>query len=201
MSRALRLDVFTVAPGPDGPTGYLVANRPDGKTLRVYDLVADDVDTAHALLRQLASWSGGTTEATVHVVDPTLLDLVLPEPATRGAVAESWMLRVVDLPTAVAARGWPHAPDLTVDIEVADEHAPWQAGRWRLTAESGHVTAHRGGAGTVRLSTRALGPWYTGAATTPQLRRAGLLTGDPSTAQALDRLTGAPGHPRLADAF
>ncbi|OLR90307.1 hypothetical protein BJP25_02805 [Actinokineospora bangkokensis] len=201
VERALAEDVFTVAVDGSGVRGYLVARRPDGSTVDVLDLVADDVDTAHALLGQVASWAGYTPEAGLRVLDPALLDLVLPSSVTRGAHVETWMLRVVDLPAAVAARGWPHAPDLAVDVEVVDEHAPWQAGRWRLTAEGGQVRAERGGEGSVRLLARALGPWFAGAASSGQLRRSGLLDGDAEAARALDRLVGGPGLPRLADAF
>ncbi|WP_110079300.1 GNAT family N-acetyltransferase [Actinokineospora spheciospongiae] len=198
---ALDLDLLTVVPGPDGITGYLSADRPDGESLHVHDFVADDADTAHALLHQLASWAGHTEVATVRVLDSALFDLLIPGAVTRGSHVETWMLRVVDLPTALADRGWPHAPDLTVDLDVTDRHAPWNAGRWRLTAAGGTVHCERGGDGTVRLAARALGPWYSGASSTAELRRAGLLDGDPAAARALDLLTGAPGGPRTADAF
>jgi predicted acetyltransferase len=115
-----------------------------------------------------------------------------------------WMLRVVDLPAAVAARGWPAAAYLapvSVDIEVVDEHAPWQAGRHRLVADGGKVVCEPGGEGTVRLQARALGPWYAGSADSAMLRRGGLLDGDATAARVLDLLTGAPRVPRMADSF
>ncbi|RLK59587.1 GNAT family N-acetyltransferase [Actinokineospora cianjurensis] len=204
LSRVLELDVVTVAPGPDGLRGYLTAARPDGKRLRVYDLIADDVDTAHALLRQLGSWSGGITDANVRLVDYTLLDLTVPGGLQRGLEMHDFMLRVVDLPVAVAARGWPAVAEskpFSVDIEINDPHAPWQAGRWRLIHEDGAVTAEPGGSGEVRLEARALGPWYAGSATATSLRKAGLLVGPREAAIALDRLTGAPHPVHLAESF
>jgi len=115
-----------------------------------------------------------------------------------------WMLRVVDLPAAVAARGWPAAAYLTpftVDLEVVDEHATWQAGRHRLVVDGGKVVCEPGGTGAIRLAARALGPWYAGSADSPMLRRAGLLDGDPADAHLLDVLTGAPHPARMADSF
>jgi anti-sigma factor RsiW len=115
-----------------------------------------------------------------------------------------WMLRVIDLPAAVAARGWPAAELLrpfAVDIEVVDEQAPWHAGRHRVVIEDGQVRCEPGGIGAVRLSARALGPWFAGSADTPALRRAGLIHGDPTIAARLDILTGAPRVARMANAF
>jgi hypothetical protein len=88
-----------------------------------------------------------------------------------------------------------------VDIEVVDEHAPWQAGRHRLVVDGGKVVCEPGGDGTVRLQARALGPWYAGSADTAMLRRGGLIEGDLAAARVLDLLTGAPRLPRMADSF
>ncbi|WP_253888694.1 GNAT family N-acetyltransferase [Actinokineospora diospyrosa] len=204
ISRKLELDVLTVAPGEDGLRGFLSAARPDGKRLRVHDLIADDVDTAHALLRQLASWAGTITDASIRLLDPTLLDLTVPGGIQRGFEVHDFMTRVVDLPVAVAARGWPalaEAKPFTVDIEVTDPHAPWQAGRWRLVHEEGAVAAEPGGGGAVQMEARALGPWFAGSASSASLRRAGLLTGSHEAAAALDRLTGAPHPVHLGESF
>ncbi|MBM7771698.1 putative acetyltransferase [Actinokineospora baliensis] len=204
MARKLELDVVTVADGPDGLRGYLAAARPDGKRLRAHDLVADDVDTAHALLRQLASWAGTITDASIRLLNPALVDLTVPGGLQRGFEVHDFMTRVVDLPAAVAARGWPalvEAKPFAVDIEVTDQHAPWQAGRWRLIHEEGTVTAEQGGSGAVQLEARALGPWFTGSASSASLRRAGLLSGSHEVAAALDRLTGAPHPVHLGESF
>ncbi|GLZ41794.1 GNAT family N-acetyltransferase [Actinokineospora sp. NBRC 105648] len=204
LAAPLRQDVATVVPGEHGIRGYLTAKRPDGEVLKVLDLVADDVDAAHALLRQLASWAGGLSEATIRVIDRTLLDLVVPSAMRRSAEVDDFMLRVVDLPAAIAARGWPavaYARSFSVDVEVVDQHAPWQAGRWRLTHEAGTVICERGGEGAVQLSARALGPWYAGSATTASLRQAGFLSGGHEAAAALDALTGAPHHVHIANVF
>jgi predicted acetyltransferase len=125
-------------------------------------------------------------------------------PVVHDVTNHPWMLRVVDLPAAVAARGWPAAAYLgsfAVDLEVVDEHAPWHAGRHRLVVDSGKVTCEPGGSGAVRLAARALGPWYAGSADTSMLRRAGLLEADPADAHLLDLLTGAPHPARMADSF
>jgi predicted acetyltransferase len=201
----LGMDVVTVVPGEDGTLrGYLTAERPAAGGLKVHDLVAADRDTQLTLLRELTSWAGVLDQVSLRVTDPAVAGLVTAQ-AMRHTVRNAvWLQRVVDLPAAVAARGWPNAVALrpsAVDVYVLDEHAPWHAGAQRIVAEDGVVRVEPGGTGVVRLHARALGPWFSGMQNTHALRRAGLLEGDPADAALLDVLTGSPGVPRLADFF
>lgn len=201
----LELDILEVAPGPDGTIrGYVTGERPEGEKLTIHDLVADDMDTLLSLFANLGRWAGIIETISMRVTDPAWWQLVLPQPVLHDVRNHPWMLRVVDLPAAVAARGWPVAArlaDTSVDIEVADEHASWQSGRHRLVVEAGKVRCEPGGQGTVRLHARALGPWFAGSADTAMLRRAGLIDGDQDAARVLDLMTGAPRLPRMADSF
>jgi predicted acetyltransferase len=204
VDRVLELDIVDVVPGAHGLRGFLTAERPEGERLVVYDLIAEDADTAGTLLRQLASWAGMLQDVSLRVVDPAVRDLLLAQPVLHDVRNHPWMLRVVDLPAAVAARGWPLTAlmrPFAVDIEVIDEYAPWQAGRHRIVHDGDTVFCEPGGSGAVRLHTRALGPWYAGSADTAMLRRAGLLDGDAKAAALLDALTGAPRPVRMADSF
>ncbi|MFL6126093.1 enhanced intracellular survival protein Eis [Actinophytocola sp.] len=205
LERLLELDIVEVAPGEDGTVrGYLTGERREGDTLIIHDLVADDRETALGLFANLGRWAGILTEISLRINDPAWWQLLMTQPMLHEVRNHPWMLRVVDLPAAVAARGWPNAAYLastSVDIEVVDEHAPWQAGRHRLVVDGGKVVCEPGGDGTVRLQARALGPWYAGSADTAMLRRGGLLDGDASAARVLDLLTGAPRLPRMADSF
>lgn len=189
--------------GPDGLRGYLTATRTLNTGLTVHDLVAGDADTALTLLRSLATWSGQLPGVSLRLVDPVVSQLLLGLPHELDVHVLPWMLRVVDLPAAVAARGWPAASALrptAVDLDVVDEHAPWHAGRQRLVIDDG-VRLEPGGSGAVRITARGLAAWYSGAADTAGLRRAGLLDGDLDRAAVLDVLTVRGGVPRLADAF
>ncbi len=203
--RVLELDIADVIAGPDGTVrGFLTANRPEGEKLVCQDLVALDREAGLTLLANLARWTGIMTEVSLRLIDPAWWQLLLTMPVLHDVTNHPWMLRVVDLPAAVAARGWPSASHLTpisVDIEVVDEHAPWQAGRHRLVADGGMVTCEPGGSGAVRLHARGLGPWFAGSADSAMLRRAGHLEGDADAARLLDLLTGAPRLPRMADSF
>ena len=51
-----------------------------------------------------------------------------------------WMLRVVDAPAAIAARGFPAATSLSVPLRIADDARPANSGRWQLTVAGGAGT-------------------------------------------------------------
>jgi predicted acetyltransferase len=204
-AKVLEMDIVEIIPGPDGTIrGYLTAERPEGETLVLQDLVALDREAGLTLLANLARWSGIMTEISTRLIDPAWWQLLCTMPVLHQVRNHPWMLRVVDLPAAVDARGWPAAAHLaptSVDIDVIDEHAPWHAGRHRLVVDDGKVRCEPGGSGAVRLTARALGPWFAGSADSAMLRRAGLLDGDVVSARVLDLLTGAPRLPRMADSF
>ncbi|WP_329787899.1 GNAT family N-acetyltransferase [Lentzea sp. DG1S-22] len=204
LAKVLEMDLVSVLPGPNGLRGYLTATREAGGDmgrLKVSDLIGVDVEAQLTLLASLASWAGTLEAVDLRITDPATVDLLGGTPLRHSVWTSTWMQRVVDLPAAVAARGWPRLANAAVDLEVVDEHAPWHAGLHRLVAEDGAVRVEPGGSGAVRLHARALGPWFAGAQNTHALRRAGLLEGDPADAVVLDQLAGSAGTPRLADFF
>ena len=195
-----------VAIGPDGQvSGYLAGERSRSDVLVINELVATDVATATGLLGAIGSWAGQLEQVAVRVLDMTTCRQLLPLPMRYQARFQPWMMRVVDFPAAVAARGWPAAPLLrpfTVDLEITDAYAPWHAGRHRLVVDEDGVRCEPGGSGAVRITGQGLAPWYAGSATTSALRRLGLLEGDPAQAARLDALhSGSSGEVRLADTF
>ena len=94
------------------------------------------------------------------------------------------MLRLVDLPGAVRARGYRTGVRMEVDLEVDDPRCAWNQGRWRLTVEGGEGRAEPGGGGDVRLGIGALSCLFAGYATAGTLRAAGLLRGGSAAADA-----------------
>jgi predicted acetyltransferase len=197
----LDADICDVAGDP--VRGYLTARRDVEERLDVRELVAADTDTARALLRSLWSWAGQTSEISLPVVDPAVHDLVAGWPGTHRVRAHPWMLRVIDLAGAVAARGWRgarHLKPAALDLEITDEHAPWHSGRHRLIIDDG-VRLERGGNGAVRFTARGLAAWYGGASGLGALRRFGLVDGERTHDALLDLLTAAPAAPRMSDDF
>ena len=87
---------------------------------------------------------------------------------------DSLWVRPVDLPEALALRGY--ESDCDVVVEVADEPAPWNAGRWRIRVKdgTGEVTRTDDDA-EVSLPVSALGAAYLGGSNLAALHRAGLV--------------------------
>ncbi len=172
--------IYRHGPGP----------RPYDYTVLVTEVLADDPDVIRALWRVVGSSS--SQAPWLEVVGPAEDDLLLllanADPlAVRNEIR--WMLRVVDLPGAVAARGWPSTARGRIDLEVIDEHAPWNAGRWVVEVADGQATARPGGVGTVQAPIGGLSSWWAGYAPATRLARLGLLhSTDYAALAALDHL-------------
>ena len=195
----------TVACGEGGVTGYATWNRGPGYdasgVLTVYDLVGSDQAAIAALMAMLGTWASVAPTVTLRLPDGDPAYLFFSSVTATVRSRRPWMLRVLDLPAAVAARGWPAHLDAAVDLDLIDEVCPWQAGAHRLVLAGGQARVEPGGRGEVRLTERGLGLLYAGAAGTAVLRRAGLLSGgDGRTDATLDAAFAAP-RPALLDYF
>jgi len=115
-----------------------------------------------------------------------------------------WMLRVVDAPAAIAARGFPAATSLSVPLDLADGTLPANSGRWELTVAEGKgalnpLTWMPAARPPLALGPRGLAALYAG---TPvaTLRQAGLASGGTADGDAaLDAAFGATAY--MLDSF
>ncbi|MGC5585334.1 GNAT family N-acetyltransferase [Ornithinimicrobium sp. W1665] len=156
-------------------TGYAVLRREsrweDERSrgeVTVDELGATDHASLLALVRRLVDLDL-TTKVTLRgrsVDDPVLWWCGGPRSVGVVAIDSLW-LRLVDVPRALAERGYAAPADLV--LEVVDELCPWNAGRWRLTVDgSGAATcepAAGGSAPDVVLPVAALGAAYAGGRT------------------------------------
>ena len=116
-----------------------------------------------------------------------------------------WMLRVVDAPAAIAARGFPAAVSLAVPLAIHDDARPANSGRWALTVTDGRgvldpLTPSGARADPpLTLGARGLAALYAGTPVST-LRQAGLAAdGSPADDAALD--TAFAGTAYMLDAF
>ena len=141
----------------------LVALTP-GAYLRLWQYLAD-VD-----LVQQVRWNFAPTH------DP--LEWALVEPRVRKVtkVSDFLWLRVLDVPTALAARPWGADGSVVLEVDDPQGHA---AGRWQVRVEHGRASVERTeAAADVRLASDTLGSLYLGGVTVPTLRVSGRLAGD-----------------------
>jgi predicted acetyltransferase len=195
----------------DGFLGYRWHRGND--EIFIDQLAAVSAQTSRALWAVAASNSSvvEAVRAQVGLSDP--LWWMLREQDAKIADRESWMLRLLDAPAAIAARGFP-ATDLAVPLRITDDLRPANSGRWDLTvrAGEGRLSRHRTGPGSaspagsspsrqapLALGARGLAALYAG---TPvaTLRRAGLADdGSPDADAALDGAFAAT--PFMLDGF
>ena len=185
-------------------TGYVRWVQVDGEG-RNFDLVASDhaaatPTAARRLLAFLAShgtlahqvvWFGGPGEPLLALLDTTRFEL---------KHWDDWMLRLVDVPQALEARGYAGAVSGEVHLELEDDLFEENGGRFVLRVADGRGTVERGGDGGLVTSVRALAPHYTGHLTATQLRTTGWLQGDDASCALADALFAGPA-PWMPDFF
>ena len=190
-------------PGAGGSSlaGYVAYEHTEaprwGYGLKVGDVVAERPDVAAALWALVGSSSTMAPFVVVKGPPEHPLLLLLPEQEVRQTEALRWMLRLVDAPGAVAARGYPAGLRVAVDLEITgDRHCPWNNGRWRLVVEDGCGRLEPGGGVTgadVRVEPPALASLWSGYSSASALAAAGLLAGAREAAvAALDAAFAGP---------
>jgi predicted acetyltransferase len=196
---------------PDGFLGYRWHRGND--EIFIDQLAAASAQTTRALWAVAASNSSVVEAVRAQVGPSDPLWWMLREQDANIADRESWMLRLLDAPAAIAARGFP-ATDLAVPLRITDDLRPANSGRWDLTvrAGEGRLSRHRTDLGSaspagsspsrqapLALGARGLAALYAG---TPvaTLRRAGLADGgSPDADAALDGAFAAT--PFMLDGF
>ncbi|MWA06438.1 GNAT family N-acetyltransferase [Actinomadura sp. LD22] len=159
--------------------GFLAYRWAEGNTaLEVVRAVAASERTLRALWAIVGSGSStaSTVKACVSPMDPVLW---LPGEREKESVGrKQWMLRVVDAPAAIEARGYPEGVAVAVPLEIDDPQRPGNSGHWRLEVKDGEGRLERSGedAAAVRMGARGLSALYAGVPVST-LRRVGLLAG------------------------
>ncbi len=179
--------------------GFLSYHWNDDQTELVVELaVAGSAQTARALWSVVGSGSSIAKTVRAHISPHDPILWLLRDRSIRQTWLSAWMLRLVDAPAAVAARGFPAGVSIEASLIVDDPLRPGNAGSWRLTVADGRGALDPANASSdaVRVDIRGLAALYAGipAAT---LSRAGLLDG-PDT-RALDAAFAAT--PFMLDEF
>ena len=197
-----------VIPGDDGIDGYVVYTL--GEVARYpYDLQIRDVQTANRqatrrilalfsdcrTLARHATWYGGLD-------DSLLLDV--PEVGTEISVAETWMLRIVDIAAAFTERGYAPGTSAHLELDVTDDVVARNEGRWIIEIEGGQADVRRAtgktGPDVLRLDIRALASLYTGHLSARRLAELGSVQGSAVALDRTERIFAGP-LPAMPDYF
>jgi len=172
----------------------------EDRTLRIIDLVAATPRAGRRLLTFLADHRSTIETAVWHGAPTDPILLLLPENGYRVRLADHWLLRVVDVPRALEARGYPTMVRASVTLRVADELFPANRGPFVLEVAGGSAKVHRSGRGGARLDVRGLAALYTGHLTAAQLAATDYLEATPAEIAALQVVFAGP-TPWMSDAF
>ena len=179
---------------------YRHKRTPMGFNLRVADMAArtprgaEDVMSflgSHKSLADEVAWFGG-------IDDPWLLLLHDRHYAVR--LHHHWMVRIVDIPAALEARGYPRDLNVTLDLEVRDDVMSAQSKRYRLRVSKGVAKVKVGGSGSLELDVRTLAALYASHIDAHGAERVGLLAGKPAAIERAALVFSGPA-PSMCDMF
>jgi predicted acetyltransferase len=192
--------------GSAGVEGYLYLSR---RLTQPHDLrqelsLSDLVALTPAAGRRLLSFIGDHRSLADEVVwrggpaDPLLF--LLREQTYQVKHLFTWMLRVLDVPATLQARGYPAGLSGALHLEVDDDLFPENRGRFVLEVENGEAEVRPGGDGDMKLHVRALAPLYSGFLSPTALQAAGVLEADEASLRtALALFSGPP--PAMPDMY
>lgn len=175
--------------------GFLSYHWADGHdSIKVELLAAASARTARAFWQLLGSHGTMADEVRAYLAPDDPITWLTREPTAAVRQVWGWMFRLIDVRSAIEERGFPAAVEVSVQLELADDVLPGNAGRWRLDVGDGvGKIARDGPAGldqTLHLGARGLAALYAGVPLAT-LRRAGLAQGgDHATDAALDSAFG-----------
>jgi predicted acetyltransferase len=161
--------------------------------VRVEQLVAASPEGLRAAWWTLAS-SASVVDAITFAASPEdALLLIMPEQHVSVRAQVRWLLRIVDVQAAVAARGYPPSLEIEAPFSIEDALLAENTGTWTLRVAGGQGHLEPGGGSGPRLGIGALSSLYTGWASTATLSRAGLLEGgSPDQLRSLDAAFAGP---------
>ncbi len=145
----------------------------------------------HRSMAQEVVWRGGPA-------DPLLF--LLREQTYQVKHLFQWMLRLLDVPAALQARGYPAGYSGALHLEVDDDLFPENRGRFVLEVENGEAEVRPGGDGDVKLHVRALAPLYSGFLSPAALQSAGALEADEVSLRTATALFSGP-PPAMPDMY
>ena len=203
-----RRDLYSYLAGDDGFAAYRWSGEGHANLL-VERVHAATPESLRALWSVIASNSSVARTVTALTAPNDPFWWLTAERDATITKRSMWMLRVVDGPAAIAARGFPPAVSVSVPVEIHDRARPANSGHWQLTVADGKgALTENGAVGSGEPSASAL-PLTVGArglaalyAGTPvgTLRLSGLAAGGgPDDDAALDAAFAAT--PYMVDDF
>ncbi|BAZ16383.1 GCN5-related N-acetyltransferase [Calothrix sp. NIES-4071] len=164
--------------GLDDPQGYIIFTQHRGDN-NDYIYIRDWVLLTSAAVQSFWAFLGGhrsqinTVRYRSALVDA--LTLILPEQTAKLKSSTRWMLRAVDVKTALQKRGYPHFVEASLHLEVLDDFLSENNNKFILNVANGRADVTPGGKGDLKLDIRAFASLYTSLFSPNQLQMIGKL--------------------------
>lgn len=170
--------------------------------LVVRDAVAITPSAGRRILQLLADHRSMADHAIVYASPSEPLLLLPGEEPRRISDHLRWMVRVLDVPAALEARGWGACVRGEVALDVRDDGVAENHATFVVSVESGRATVRRVASAPrpVTIDVRALAAIYTGYAGAEELRVRGGIDGDDEDLARLTSLFAGPA-PWMAEIF
>ncbi|MFO0660139.1 MAG: GNAT family N-acetyltransferase [Polyangiaceae bacterium] len=180
---------------PDAPEGYVVLHTERvGSTLegilhlrdrafttpRAYQRARSFLAEHRSVIRAVR-FAGG-------LIDPLLTPLPNQKQSIRQRI--DWMLRILDVPAALEARGYPPGVDVELHLLVRDDILEPHEQKIVLRVRDGRPEAELGGLGRIEIDIRGLAALYTGFMAPAEVASLGYLSGNEREASALAAVFG-----------
>lgn len=186
--------------------GYLVYTQQEGDILEhanaldLIDLVVLTPDAGRRLLAFLSDHRSMVGKVTFQAgpTDPVLL--LLAEQEWSIARRIDWMLRIVDVRGALAARGYPAGIRAELHLDVKDDVLAQNARQLVLAVDDGQGQVRDGGRGRVTIDVRGLAALFTGHVSPFDLRAAGYVDAPDGDLETAGLIFGGPA-PWMPDIF
>ncbi|MBL0871394.1 MAG: GNAT family N-acetyltransferase [Phycisphaerales bacterium] len=197
--------------------GYVYLDRKRKDTGRldlvVQDLAFDDAPAALRLIGLLRDFAPMADEVAIPMGPWHPLLMMLGQQRYTLSLKDYWMIRVVDVERALTQRGYPHALDATLTLNVRDDLIKANDRRFVLRVKDGRgevaptdakATATAGGksaaAASISISVRALASLYSGLCNATQHQLIGACEGDARALNIADAVF-ASSSPWMTDFF
>ena len=141
------------------PEGYIIFTQ-EQEQIRIRDWALLTPSAARRIWTFLADHRSQIKEVTWwgSAVNPFLL--LLPEQTATVVEHTNWMLRIIDLPTALLQRGYPAELEATLHLDIQDDLLPANNGKFCLQVSQGKGMISQGGGTEIFKSIFAILPHF-----------------------------------------
>jgi len=189
------------------PVGYLIYRQSDRQSpitlvdvctltpeagRRVLALLA-----AHRSIVETVTWWGAPFDPLVMLLREPLV--AVARPRVKNVISLDWMLRLVNVPKALTARGYPSGVSAALHLDVRDDVLP-NSGRMVLEVAGGRAEVNAGGEGRIHVHVRDLASIYSGYMSPAEVSTLGTLSTSEADLALMGAVFASP-RPWLADMF